>query len=262
MQIDDSLYSFYFIMLKVLFPKNTLNEINNYYNLTVNENINWNICQTEKPSLQKNPNYDESVYFFIISEIIKDKTKNKPITSAYDSACLKYTWLNELNTNIFLKNATLTNNKEPSTKNNIIDLFSISQKYYHAFVRLATIWKNKRFSIQIDYDLYMNPLVRNSKGVFTLLQQNKLYLFSVSNLCHIICTALSNAPDFFIDPLISKNPYNNLPFSKSTLYNIYFFVKESAFIMPILFHQYFVADFNLRKFVDENENIIDALTKY
>jgi hypothetical protein len=160
---------------------------------------------------------------------------------------MKYTWLNEINENIFSKNDGL---------NHMFCLFSETQKHYHAFAKLAMIWKHKRYVVQVDYDLYMTPLCRNAKNVFTLLQQNKLYLFSAANLCHIITTALSHAPDFFVEPLLIKNPYNNVPFSKSSLYNIYFFIKNSTFIMPLLFHQYFMTDFDLSTFLDKNENII------
>jgi hypothetical protein len=65
-----------------------------------------------------------------------------------------------------------------------------------------------------------------------------------------------NAPNFFIEPLVLKNPYTNVPFKKSDLYNIYFFLKQSPILMPILFHNYFLVDFNLRVFRDENENTI------
>ena len=41
-------------------------------------------------------------------------------------------------------------------------------------------------------------------------------------------------------PFIYKNPYNNLLFNKSSLYNIYFAIKKSDYI----FHQYFLCLLN------------------
>jgi hypothetical protein len=102
----------------------------------------------------------------------------------------------------------------------------------------------------------MNPLDRNNRNIFSLLQKDKIYLFNTANLVNIICSSLSNAPHFFVEPLVLKNPYNNVPFNKSDLYNMYFFLKQSPIIMPVLFHNYFLADFDLRRFRDENENII------
>jgi hypothetical protein len=227
-------------------------------------------CNTSNhtPIIYKNPNYDGFVFILATTEFRKN-VKNI-WTTPYKTAEMKYTWLREINESIFSTNANISgreavgdreNSGERSSKEfakltHMTCLFYETQKHYHAFAKLATIWKHNRYAVQVDYDLYMTPLSRNTKNVFTLLQQNKLYLFSAANLCHIITTALSHAPDFFVEPLVIKNPYNNVPFSKSTLYNIYFFIKKSTFIMPLLLHQYFIADFDLCSFLDKNENII------
>ena len=137
-----------------------------------------------------------------------------------------------------------------------MNLFSKIQRHYHAFARFAHIWRHKHATIQINHDLYMTPLCKTSRNVFSLLQNGKIYLFTAANLANSISASLSNAPHFFIEPLVAKNPYNNVPFNKSSLYNIYFFIKQTPIIFPILFHQYFLADFDLRKFRDENENNI------
>ena len=102
----------------------------------------------------------------------------------------------------------------------------------------------------------MNPIDVTKKNHITILQNGKRYFFSCGDIINIINTALSNAPDFFVDPLISKNPYNNIPFNKSTLYNIYFFIKKSNHIMPVLIQNYFLSNFNIHVFVKENESII------
>jgi hypothetical protein len=72
----------------------------------------------------------------------------------------------------------------------------------------------------------------------------------------IIKKSLTNSPNFFSDPSECKNPYTNIPFNKSTLYNIYFFMKRSAFIMPQLFEQYFISNFDIKLFQYENECLI------
>jgi hypothetical protein len=151
------------------------------------------------------------------------------------------------------------NNQFKNIDSEVIDIFRIVQKHYNAFARFAHIWRYKMSKIQIDHDLYMTPLSRNSVNVFSLLQQGNIYLFTASNLVSSINASLMNASNFFVEPLVLKNPYTNVPFKKSNLYNIYFFLKQSPIIMPILFHSYFLTDFNLRLFRDENENMIRTM---
>ena len=67
---------------------------------------------------------------------------------------------------------------------------------------------------------------------------------------------MCNSPDYFADPLEIKNPYNNLKFDKGILYTIYFKIKESSYVLPNLFHNYFLCDFNMELFVVENESLI------
>ena len=53
---------------------------------------------------------------------------------------------------------------------------------------------------------------------------------------------------FFSEPLPSKNPYNNLPLTKSNLYNIYFFIKFNTNIYDDLLFKFFHCDFNMTIF--------------
>ena len=64
---------------------------------------------------------------------------------------------------------------------------------------------------------------------------------------------MSNSPYFFSEPLSCKNPFNNIPFNKSTLYNIYFRILEFNKIVPILFHLFFLSNFDINKFKEDNE---------
>lgn len=139
-------------------------------------------------------------------------------------------------------------------KEDIFHIFSKVQNTYHAFSRLAHIYRFRKTELQINHDLYLNPIT--TQKYMTILQNGKKYLFTATDLINIINTALSNAPHFFVEPLIAKNPYNNIPFDKSTLYNIYFFIKKTDYKMPILIEKYFLANFDITSFYFENESII------
>jgi hypothetical protein len=142
------------------------------------------------------------------------------------------------------------------TKDLFIDAFYKAQRSYYMLNRLVRNYKWRKTSFAIQTDIYLNPICENARNVITILQNGKKYLFTIMDLKHIIETALINSPYFFSEPLPSKNPYNNLPFEKSDLYNIYFFIKKSDYVMSSLIHQYFLSNFHLKKFRIHNEVLI------
>ena len=110
----------------------------------------------------------------------------------------------------------------------------------------------------------MNPLSVTDKQTIIILQAKSLYLFSLPDLINIIETAICNSPSFFATPLSPKNPYNNEVFSISTLYNIYFRMKESIRLISVPFHLFFLEDFDKTNFSRNNEIFIRdfAIKKY
>ena len=177
------------------------------------------------------------------------------LTTNIDSIKSKYNCLKQILENIFLK----TELRELA-----FTIFSKIQKSYLVLSKFAYICKYKIAKLQITSDLYLNPICSTNKNVITLMHNNNKYLFIISDLVNIINVALGNSPYFFSKPLYVKNPYNNTPFTKANLYNIYFFMIKQHFITPILFRQYFIANFNLKTFRNNNEPIIRdyAIDKY
>lgn len=157
----------------------------------------------------------------------------------------KFEFLHKIVSNMFLNEID---------KEKILDIFFKVQKVYNAFSRLARVYKFKKSELQINHDLYLNPIT--TQKYMTILQNGKKYMFTATDLINIINTALSNAPHFFVEPLIAKNPYNNIPFDKSTFYNIYFFLRKTDYKMPVLIENYFLANFDITLFYFENEAII------
>jgi len=149
-------------------------------------------------------------------------------------------------------------------KDDFINIFCKIQKTYLALSKFAYIYKYKKAKIVVDFDLCLNPIDINNKNTICLFQKKYKFYFKINDLINIIDTALSNSPNFFSDSLISKNPYNNVPFNKSTLYNIYFNIREKTYIIPELIHKFFLCDFNLNKFEKEFEYLIreHAIQKY
>jgi len=136
--------------------------------------------------------------------------------------------------------------------------FSHAQRFIHSIYRVKHMWKWKRAKTYNTEDLFMNHIDAVQKNVVVLLQNNTKYLFRMGELITSIEKSLSNCSHFFPSPIVCKNPYTNIPFDKSTLYHIYFSVKTSTFLMPALFHTYFMTGFHYNDFLMYNEERINA----
>ena len=159
----------------------------------------------------------------------------------------KFKELHKILNNIFIPN---------QYKEEFLIIFSKIQRTYYAFSRLANIFKYKNASLQISSDLFMNDIKETDANVFTIIQNNSKYLFVISDLINIINNNLFNSVYFFPEPLISKNPYNNIPFNTSTLYNIYFYIRFNICVMPDLIQGYFLSKFDFDDFEYNYEGLI------
>ena len=201
-----------------------------------------------------NPNFDRIIihlyYQYITHLHYYDDISNKILYRKN-----KFKNLKNMLDNIFISE---------SMKETILGIFSKTQRTYHTFSKLAYIYRFKKAKTMIKNDLYLNEIDENKTNVYTLFQYNAKYLFVINDLINLINNNLSNSPSFFMDPLTSKNPYNNIPFSDTDLYNIYFFIKNKNGIIPELFHNFFMCNFDVDQFTYNNECLIRniAIHKY
>ena len=138
-------------------------------------------------------------------------------------------------------------------KEEILQIFQKSQRTYHGFSRLAKIFKSNTAKTTITTDLYLNEIPKDHRNAVCIHANATNYWFMIGDLCNHILAALTNSPYYFADPLSIKNPYTNIPFTRAQLYNIYFKVRASTFLLPVLFHKFFLCDFDLIQFRLENE---------
>ncbi len=122
----------------------------------------------------------------------------------------------------------------------------------HKFVnKIKYIYCNKSIT---DTDMCLEPL--NDLPIHTvinIIDNNTFYRFRISDLINLINTKLSHSPNFFADPLPITNPYTNECFNDSQLYNIYFKIKNSTYVMPTLLHLFFISAFDIDTFLNDNE---------
>lgn len=157
----------------------------------------------------------------------------------------KFKFFNESINSIFLKDKEL-----------FVNYFCKVQKTYNALNKLIFIYKFKKSKIVVNTDLALNEIDINQKNIICIRHDDVKYLFKITDLINITNTSLTNNHQFFSEPLCIKNPYNNLPFSKSTLYNIYLFIKFKTHLLPILFLYFFYCDFNLDCFKIKHEYLL------
>jgi len=203
----------------------------------------YNKCK-EECSTQKQKQKQNFFFYLYISNLFYHSDKKGNFI--YN----KYFYLNSFLSNLF------TNDNDKAF---ILNIFQKSQRVYNGFARLAHIYKYKKATIKINMDLYMNELQEGEKNVFTVLQDRSKYLFTMDDLIKMVNSSLTNAPFFFSDPLQPKNPFNNVPFNISILYNIYFFVKDNCHKNMVLFELFFRANFDLNRFLYDNECYIRDL---
>ena len=142
------------------------------------------------------------------------------------------------------------------SRDEFIDLFCKIQKTYHSFSRLAFIYKYKKSAMSVTTDIGLNDITINDKNILCIYHVNSRYLFNINDLLKIITMSITNSYMFFSQPLPSKNPYNNLPFTKSNLYNMYLFLKFKTNIYNDLFVKFFHCDFNLTTFYHKYEYLL------
>jgi len=158
----------------------------------------------------------------------------------------KFIFLKESLENFFIKDK----------KEEFIEYFYKVQKTYKTFNRFAYSYKYKRAQIVVNTDMGLNEINENDKNVICIFHNNSKYLFLINDLIKIINSSLTNSYMFFSEPKCIKNPYDNLPFNKSNLYNIYFFIKFKTSCRGELVFKFFQSNFKLNLFKFKNEPIL------
>ena len=210
---------FYTLLAKYL---NTDPEIYNYL-------INYQYDDFNKFKLFK---FQSNHYYLILllSDIVKYKDD---FTGALQK---KYAFYQENRSNMFMTE---------KDKHSFCQTFELCQKHYLSLSKFVNIVKFKKLKPANESDMYLNDF---NKDVCTIIQNNRKYLFTLFDLKEIINTNLSNLDYGFVDVTSIKNPYNNIPFSQSNLYNIYFYFKFHYYNLPNLFHLFFLSNFDLAYF--------------
>ena len=106
---------------------------------------------------------------------------------------------------------------------------------------------------KIDSDLYLTSLDNfNGKYIISLLEKKSIYKFRISDIVNLWMLALTHVCGLFVKSLCVKNPYTNLEFSKSSLYNIFFKLVHTGFIIPPLIISFVKCNLDIDMFTIKN----------
>jgi len=257
---------FFVIIQKIINESNIVIEIDNETNIfelyqntifgpkgrdLVECEVSGKAVDSESVPLCKDYYVNRFYYNYIISHYVKftfsNKIKEDPLKTMGQFIRKKYLFLSDTLTNIFI---------DKKQMEVFMNIFSRIQKTYFALLRFVNICRHKKTSVYNTCDLLMNPVNRYDSNIIEIYQNKRIYLMTVPDIINIMNASLSHSPYFFSETLPIKNPYNNMIFNKSTLYNFYFFIRKSMFIMSELIDKYFLSNFDLHHFEDNNQYII------
>jgi hypothetical protein len=151
-----------------------------------------------------------------------------------------------------------------SLQNDILDIFCRTQRYYMALNRFIHICRLKRHYYVVRCDLSMESLFVHHPQTFILVEPKANFLFRINELVSIVENAIGHSPEFYSEPKWPANPYNNNKLTSAALYSLYFQVQQSSRVMPLLFHLFFLCNFNPIVFSEKYEMVIreQAIEKY
>ena len=188
------------------------------------------------------------IFFSILSDI-----------KLYKNYKNKFDFINQtLNNFYFLKKNT--------EKTEFYELFCKIQHIYHILNRFVYLYKYKKSKIIVDMDLQLNKINITDTNVICIYHVNARYLFKIEDILKLIYISLTNCYSFMADPISIKNPYNNIPFNKSILYFIYYYLISYTKLKHIkpeytdIFFKFKESNFNMTKFVNNYEYILREYT--
>jgi hypothetical protein len=142
--------------------------------------------------------------------------------------------------NIFLKNDV--------NYDELLDIFIKSRKIYNKLSRFCYLIKIKKalkFDNNIDLQ-YNNLSTFPDSQKISILQNNTIYYFRLTDLVNIFNEHLFHCQGLFPKPLKPKNPYTNIQFTKHHLYNIYIKLLNLSYNIPIIIQLFVKTQFNVK----------------
>lgn len=151
---------------------------------------------------------------------------------------------------------------DKKSKNQLINIFSVSQRQYSNLRHFVHIYRFKKASFYDNKDdlrcTSLNSFPEKQK--ITILHKNKKYIFRLIDLASCWKSALTHQEDLFPYPIKLKNPYTNIIFTLTDLYNIYFKLEFSGLNTNFLIREFFKMGFNKNTFYTKFSHILKDIS--
>ena len=96
----------------------------------------------------------------------------------------------------FLKSIEANPLYSSNIRDKIRHLYFQTHRIVHVLRRFMRTWKCKRAPVQVNFDLYMTPLVTNNRHTFPLYQTGSIYLFSLRDLSNLVVSSITHHNDW------------------------------------------------------------------
>lgn len=201
-----------------------------------------------------------NIFSYIFQKLIQNKKKNNNILLFNFECSIKFLRDNNMLQKFKIFDKQIINNRllSKSEKIELLNIFYLTQKYYHILNNFSFKYKIKKSKFSDNNeDFFMTPFTTLSESILINIYHNRInYRFRISDIINIINNNLSYMDNYINIIKDVKNPYNNVKFEKGILYYIYYKIKNSSYIMPYLFHLYFLSNFDKELFYRNNECLI------
>lgn len=193
-----------------------------------------------------NYNFKLSKSYYLISKFFNIKTENYVLCNSKSNSIIDLY--------ISLKNDIFLSLKEKEEM--LFTLFKIKRVYY-LLERISFRYRKYRF--YNTFDLFFQDFYPSDR-VIVLKEDNGYFQFRLYELINIIEQDLLTHENNNLRSRIPRNPYTNKPFSHSSLYNIFYYMKFSHHNIHKLFYLFYNENFNVMKLMNNNYNyLIDLI---
>lgn len=139
-------------------------------------------------------------------------------------------------------------------KENYFNAFTLAQKHKFALKKFLHIWRFKRLKhCSVETDLLLTPLTKypdNQK--IKLIHINTIYTFRLTDIINIWMKSLTHSISLSPEPQIPKNPYLNIEFTPTHLWQVYIkLFNETRFRIPNMIHVFIKNNMSLEDFRKE-----------